>query len=98
MGYRRPHHRRAHTRTNADGSKSYVRETDVKGHEYERESQRSYSSSDGNLSSGLDGLLILLAISGSILFVLGSLLGWDDTFWYAGLAAVSIVFSLLRQK
>lgn len=32
MGYRRPHHRRAYTRTNSDGSKSYVRESEVKGH------------------------------------------------------------------
>ena len=43
MGYRRPHHRRAHTRTNADGSKSYVKECDVKGHNYNGNTDKYYS-------------------------------------------------------
>lgn len=98
MGYRRPHHRRAHTRTNSDGSKSYVKETDVKGHDYKENHQRetyiSYSG-DENIIDGFLGLLLLACI---ILFVLGLLLRWDDTLWYFVIGLVSFLLLYLRNK
>lgn len=94
MGYRRPHHRRAHTRTNADGSKSYVRESDVKGHNYEKEKGHSYSSS----GDGLGELFATVAFAGFILFILGLLLRWDDTLWFLGVFAVSLLLMYIRNK
>lgn len=58
MGYRRSHQRRAHMRTNADGSKSYVKESHVKGHEVRK--YRNYSSSSGYSGSGDNWALWLL--------------------------------------
>lgn len=52
MSYRRSHQRSSHMRTNADGSKSFVRESYVKGHKVStrRTSSRSikHSNSDDN--------------------------------------------------
>ena len=96
MGYRRPHHRRAHTRTNADGSKSYVKETDVKGHDYNREAQYNYSNSSSG--SGFDELLALVAAACFILFILGSLLRWDDVLWYFVIFVASLIWFIVRNK
>ena len=96
MGYRRPHHRRAHTRTNTDGSKSYVKETDVKGHNYNRKPRYNFSnSSSGN---GFDELLATIAVAGFILFILGVLLRWDDVVWYFLIFIVSLIWFIVRNK
>ena len=95
MGYRRPHHRRAHTRTNADGSKSYVKESEVKGHDYEKKSQ--YTSSTSS-DSGLDGLLATIALAGFLLFILGALLRWDNVLWFFVIFIVSLVWFIVRNK
>ena len=80
MGYRRPHHRRAHIRTNSDGSKSYVKDADVKGHRFERQNKR-MDTSERN-GGGVDELLATIALACLLLFFLGVILGWDDTIWY----------------
>ena len=93
MGYRRPHHRRAHTRTNADGSKSYVRETDVKGYGCGKEKEHTYSGS----GDGFGELLATIALAGFFLFVLGLLLRWDDTLWFLAVCAVSLLLMFIRK-
>ncbi|MEE1078927.1 MAG: hypothetical protein UIC64_07735 [Agathobacter sp.] len=95
MGYRRPHHRRAHTRTNSDGSKSHVKECEVKGHNYDKKNQTSfYSGSDMN---ALDELLLTIAFVCFILFVLGLLLGWEDALTYFVLFLITLVFIWIRK-
>lgn len=96
MGYRRPHHRRAHTRTNADGSKSYVKECDVKGHNYNGNTDKYYSRSHNDEYDVLDGILFLVSISGLILFVLGLILHWSDTLWYLLILVGSLLWLIKR--
>ena len=96
MGYRRPHHRRAHTRINADGSKSYVKETDVKGHNYNNKPHYNYSNSTS--SNWFDELLATIALAGFILFILGGLLRWDDVLWYFLIFIVSLIWVIIRNK
>ena len=96
MGYRRPHHRRGHIRTNPDGSKSYVKESDVKGHDYNRKPQ--HTSSNSSIGNGFDELLATISIACLILFILGTLLRWDDTLWYFVVFIVSLVWSIVRNK
>ena len=96
MGYRRAHHRRAHTRINSDGSKSYVKEAYVKGHEFNRKPQYNYSNtSDGNW---FDEFLMLLAASCLFLFYVGSLLMWEDTLWYLVVFILSGAWFFARNK
>ena len=97
MGYRRPHHRRAHIRTNSDGSKSYVHESEVKGHDTERKNQSS-SSSGASTGSWLDELLATVAFAGLALFILGLILRWDEALWYLVLFVISLVLILVRNK
>ena len=94
MRYRRPHHRKAHTRTNADGSKSHVRESDVKGHDYEKEKEHTYSGS----GDGLGELLATFAFAGFILFVLGLILRWDDTLWFLVVFMVSLLLMFIQNR
>ena len=94
MGYRKPHHRRAHTRTNADGSKSYVRETNVKGHDYEKEAECSHSAS----GDGWGEILATFALAGFILFILGLLLRWDNILLFFGVFVVSLLLMCVRNK
>lgn len=82
MGYRRPHHRRSHTRTNADGSKSYVKASDVKGHNYNKKTEHYSSSSSSNDYDGLDKILFYISLACFICFILGLILRWSDALWY----------------
>ena len=59
MSYRHSHQRKAHMRTNADGSKSYVKESHVKGHEVNRQRNPSYT---GSYSCSDNWLLWLLFV------------------------------------
>lgn len=102
MGYRRPHHRRAHTRTNSDGSKSSVSESFVKGHNYDRKME-SKSQSCGTTSEGglLSAILLLFGGACFILCWLGILLGWDSgevLFYGCGFLVSLIVFFVLSTK
>ena len=98
MGYRRPHHRRAHTRTNADGSKSYVSESDVKGHRYNKKAQYSYSSSSSNNYDTLDEILYYALISSLICFILGALLHWSGFLWCLLIFAIAHFWLYKRNK
>ena len=81
MGYRRSHHRRAHTRINADGSKSYVKASDVKGHNYNKNTEY-YSTTSSNDYDGLDEILFYISLACLVCFILGILLHWSDVLWY----------------
>ena len=99
MGYRRPHHRRAHTRINADGSKSYVKASDVKGHNYNKNIETiSYSTSDSNEYDVLDKILFYLSLACFICFILGIILRWSDVLWYLLIFAVAHFWLCKRNK
>ena len=97
MSYRRPHHRRSHIRTNADGSKSFVKETDVKGHNYERGNKDSYNGST-HTGDALDELLAIVALAGFILLVLGVILCWEETLWYILVCVIPLALLYIRHK
>ena len=94
MGYRKSHHRRAHTRTNANGSQSYVRDTEVKGHNCRSEKQRSNSYE----SNSVDEWLATLAFAGFTLFILGLILRWDDTVFFLMVFIIPALILLMKNK
>ncbi len=100
MGYRRPHHRRAHTRTNSDGSKSYVSKAFVRGHKYNKE-ETSYPNEEQthNVDNPLGGIAFLIGLACFILFILGLLLRWDgvDLLIYAVIFIICLVV-FVKQK
>ena len=94
MSYRRPHHRRAHIRTNSDGSKSYVSKAFVRGHKYNKE--ETYYSNDKqthNVDNPLGGVAFLIGVACLILFLLGLILGWGgvDLLIYAIIFIICLV-------
>ncbi|MBQ8894920.1 MAG: hypothetical protein IJ043_11015 [Clostridia bacterium] len=73
-----------------------MRESDVKGHNYERKIQYSYSS--GRSGDALDELLAIVSFAGFILFVLGLILRWEDTLWYIAVFLIPLVLLYVQHK
>lgn len=95
MGYRRSHYRRAHTRTNQDGSKSYVKDSYVQGHEYNKKEDFSNIYSTASAKESFLSILILIWLSSVVLSWLGIFLDWDGVGWYSIIGIISFVIVLL---
>ena len=98
MGYRRSHHRRAHMRTNADGSKSYVKESNVKGHSYNKNAKKLYSSSHSDEYDIVENILFYVSLACFILFLLGIILRWTDALWFLLIFLISFFWLIRRKK
>ena len=96
MGFRKSHHRRSHTRINIDGSKSYVKAADVKGHSYNRKPK--YESSYSKSSSDFDEILATSAVAGFILSFLGAILHWENILLYFVIFMIALIWYIIRNK
>lgn len=102
MGYRRPHSRRAHMRTNSDGSKSYVSQSYVKGHEYNRKNEVTNFSTNRSytLIEFVVSIVTLIGLSSLILLLLGWFLMWEtlELLMYGGIFVVCLIIVVVLGK
>lgn len=95
MGYRRAHRRRAHTRTNQDGSESYVKESYVQGHQYNRKKFFFDITGAADAKTQFLAILVLIWISSIILTWIGIFFDLEGIGWYSIVGFISLVIVLL---